>query len=124
METHRRLTPLDIVTAHTVLPGRNDIALLLEEAMRGQGWMGGKMEEKRRILDEKLKCKARQKGVRENVSKVLGLQNQWWDSYEEDDSSFSDDSDADDDKLGEELYVSCISSNIDGYLILPRRLHQ
>ncbi|OJA16275.1 hypothetical protein AZE42_00123 [Rhizopogon vesiculosus] len=109
-ETRRRLTPLDIVTAHTVLPGRDAIALLLEEAMRSQGWMGGRMEEKRRALDEKLKRKSRQKSVRENVSKVLGLQNQWWPSYEEDDSSLSDDSDGDDDGHDEALYVSRISS--------------
>ncbi|KAG0708781.1 DIL domain-containing protein [Suillus ampliporus] len=104
-ETRRRLTPLDIVTAHTVLPGRDDIALLLEEAMRSQGWMGGRMEEKRRSLDEKLKRKGRQKSVRENVSKVLGLQNQWWGSHEEDESFSSDDSDGEDDELDEELYT-------------------
>ncbi|KAG1757660.1 DIL domain-containing protein [Suillus lakei] len=104
-ETRRRLTPLDIVTAHTVLPGRDDIALLLEEAMRSQGWMGGRMEEKRRALDEKLKRKGRQKSVRENVSKVLGLQNQWWGSREEDEGFSSDDSDVEDDQLDEELYT-------------------
>ncbi|KAJ8584704.1 hypothetical protein M405DRAFT_936460 [Rhizopogon salebrosus TDB-379] len=104
-ETRRRLTPLDIVTAHTVLPGRDDIALLLEEAMRSQGWMGGRVEEKRRALNEKLKHKARQRSVREDVSKVLGLQNQWWGSYEEDDSSLSDDPDGDDDGVDEALYT-------------------
>jgi hypothetical protein len=109
-ETRRRLTPLDIVTAHTVLPGRDDIALLLEEAMRSQGWMGGGVEEKRRALNEKLKHKARQRSVREDVSKVLGLQNQWWGSYEEDDSSLSDDPDGDDDGVDEALYVSCTGS--------------
>ncbi|KAG1881575.1 DIL domain-containing protein [Suillus tomentosus] len=104
-ETRRRLTPLDIVTAHTVLPGRDDIALLLEEAMRSQGWMGGRMEKKRRALDEQLKRKGRQKSVRENISKVLGLQNQWWGSCEEDEGFSSDDSDGDDDELDEELYT-------------------
>jgi hypothetical protein len=122
VETLRRLTPLDIVTAHTILPGRDDIALLLEAAMRSQGWMGGRMDEKRRALDEKLKYKARQKSVRDNVSKVLGLQNQWWDSYEEDDSCLSDDSDGDDDEVDEALYVSRISSKLDSRLILLRRL--
>ncbi|KAG1864289.1 DIL domain-containing protein [Suillus subalutaceus] len=105
-ETRRRLTPLDIVTAHTVLPGRDDIALLLEEAMRSQGWMGGRMEEKRRALDEQLKRKGRQKSVRENVSKVLGLQNQWWNSHEEDEGFSSDDEDDEDDQFDEELYLS------------------
>ncbi|KAG2350276.1 hypothetical protein BDR05DRAFT_9958 [Suillus weaverae] len=104
-ETRRRLTPLDIVTAHTVLPGRDDIALLLEEAMRSQGWMGGRMEEKRRALDEQLKRKGRQKNVRENVSKVLGLQNQWWGSREEDEGFSSDDSDGEGDQFDEELYT-------------------
>lgn len=104
-ETRRRLTPLDIVTAHTVLPGRDDIALLLEEAMRSQGWMGGRMEEKRRALDEQLKRKGRQKSIRENVSKVLGLQNQWWGSRDEDEGFSSDDSDGEDDQLDDELYT-------------------
>ncbi|KAG1862195.1 DIL domain-containing protein [Suillus subluteus] len=81
---------------------RDDIALLLEEAMRSQGWMGGRMEEKRRALDEQLKRKGRQKSVRENVSKVLGLQNQWWNSHEEDEGFSSDD---EDDQFDEELYT-------------------
>jgi len=118
-ETRRRLTPLDIVTAHTVLPGRDAIALLLEEAMRTQGWMGGRMEEKRRALDEQLKCKARRNSIRERVSKVLGLQNQWWGSYEEDDSSVSDDSEGDDAGVDESLYVSCISSSTIDFPQLP-----
>ncbi|KAG2133199.1 uncharacterized protein EDB93DRAFT_1308711 [Suillus bovinus] len=107
-----RLTLLDIVTAHTVLPGRDDTALLLEAAMRSQGWMGGRMEEKQRALDEQLKRKGRQKSVHENISKVLGLQNQWWDSCEEDEGFSSDDPDGEDDQLDEELYVSHISSEI------------
>jgi hypothetical protein len=38
--TKRNLTPLDIVTAHSLLPGREIVALILEESMRGEGWSG------------------------------------------------------------------------------------
>ena len=48
--TRRQLTALDIVTAHSTVPGREDVALLLEEAMREAGWKGGRMEEQRRVL--------------------------------------------------------------------------
>ncbi|KAG5722125.1 hypothetical protein E4T56_gene3764, partial [Termitomyces sp. T112] len=41
--TRRGLTPLDVVTAHSTLPGRGDVALLLEESMRSEGWIGGRM---------------------------------------------------------------------------------
>jgi hypothetical protein len=81
--------------------------------------MGGRMEEKRRALDEQLKCKARRNSIRERVSTVLGLQNQWWGSYEEDDSSVSDDSEGDDDGVDESLYVSCISSSKIDFPQLP-----
>ncbi|KIK70898.1 hypothetical protein GYMLUDRAFT_32974 [Collybiopsis luxurians FD-317 M1] len=90
--TRRKLTPLDIVTAHSMMPGRADVALLLEEAMRGEGWTGGRMEAKRRILDERMKRKGRQKSLREDVAKVLGIHPRWWNS-ESDEVNLSDDSD-------------------------------
>ena len=53
-QTRRHLTALDIVTAHSILPGREDVRLLLEEAMREQGWTGGRMEERRKVLSRNL----------------------------------------------------------------------
>ncbi|KAH7910885.1 DIL domain-containing protein [Hygrophoropsis aurantiaca] len=102
-ETRRQLTPLDIVTAHTVMPGREDIALLLEAAMRGEGWTGGRMEERRRVLDERLKRKGKRKIIQENVSKILGVQPQWWKT--EDSANSSTDSGSDDDEDDEMLYT-------------------
>ncbi|KAK7064296.1 DIL domain-containing protein [Favolaschia claudopus] len=97
--TRRNLTPLDIVTAHSILPGREDVALLLEEAMRGEGWTGGKMEERRRLLEEKRKRQEKQRVVRDTVAQTLGVDSRWWRSQSDDFSdseSESGDEDADD----------------------------
>lgn len=77
-ETRRGLTPLDIVTAHSTMPGRQDVALLLGEAMRGEGWTGGRMEEQRRQLERRTARKRRRERVREDVGKVLSVAPQWW----------------------------------------------
>ncbi|KII93884.1 hypothetical protein PLICRDRAFT_49881 [Plicaturopsis crispa FD-325 SS-3] len=98
-ETRRKLTALDIVTAHSILPGREDIALLLEEAMRGEGWSGGRMEERRRVVDERIKRKTRQKTVREDVGKVLDVSPKWWGNV--DSEMFFADSDSDSDEEDE-----------------------
>lgn len=99
--TRRNLTPLDIVTAHSVLPGREDVALLLEEAMRGEGWTGGKLEEKRRVLDEKRKRLEKQRAVQDGVGKTLGLDMRWWAAS---DHPWSDD-DSDDEEADDDVYV-------------------
>jgi hypothetical protein len=103
--THRNLTPLDIVTAHSVLPGREDVALLLEEAMRGEGWAGGRMEDKRRLSEERVRRKDRQKDVRDDVAKVLNVNPTWWGDEGSDSSSTDSDSGDEDDVL----FVSMIS---------------
>lgn len=77
-ETIRGLTPLDIVTAHSTMPGRQDVALLLGEAMRGEGWTGGRMEEQRRQLERSAARQRRRERVREDVGKVLSIAPQWW----------------------------------------------
>jgi Ankyrin repeats (many copies) len=77
-ETRLGLTPLDIVTAHTTMPGRQDVALLLEEAMRSEGWTGGRMEEQRRQEERRMAQKRRQERVCEDVGKVLSIEQQWW----------------------------------------------
>ncbi|PPQ92673.1 hypothetical protein CVT25_013980 [Psilocybe cyanescens] len=97
--TERKLTPLDIVTAHSTLPGKEDVALLLEEAMRGEGWTGGRMEERRRAFEQRSRKKGQKKEIREGVGKVLGVNPEWWgkDSELSDDESDSDeDEEADD----------------------------
>lgn len=105
--TRYNLTALDVVTAHSILPGREDVALLLEEAMRGEGWTGGRVEEKRRLHEEREKRKERQRDVRDDVGRVLDVHPQWWGS--DSDSTFTDsdeeEDDAGDDK-DENIYVS------------------
>jgi hypothetical protein len=108
-----KLTALDIVTAHSTLPGRDDVALLLEEAMRGQGWTGGRLEQKRRLLDQRLKRKGKRKTIREDIGKVLGINSDWWgkdpdSDSEEPDSDDDEDNGEDDMDLDERLYVGGI----------------
>jgi len=93
--TRRNLTALDIVTAHSILPGREDVALLIEEAMRGEGWTGGKMEVKRRLLEDRVKRKGKKRRVREDVGKILGVHPGWWGDEDPDSSPLQSDSDSD-----------------------------
>ncbi|KAK0464906.1 DIL domain-containing protein [Desarmillaria tabescens] len=102
--TRRNLTPLDIVTAHSVIPGRDDVALLLEEAMRGEGWTGGRMEENRHLFDERAKRKGKQKHVQEHVGRVLGVHSKWW-ARDSDGSSSDSDDDGDEDLEDETLFT-------------------
>ncbi|GAW06078.1 Dilute domain-containing protein [Lentinula edodes] len=99
--TRRKLTPLDIVSAHSILPGRGDVALLVEEAMRGEGWTGGRLEDKRRILDERMKRKGKQQSIREDVGQALGIHPRWW-NPDLDEFNLSDDSDSEQEEEGEE----------------------
>lgn len=102
--TRRQLTPLDIVTAHTLLPGREDIALLLEEAMLGEGWTGGRVEQRRRALDERLKWKCRQQEIHESIAKIIEVPTQWWGDSDSDASHSESDDDSDDDP-DDEIYT-------------------
>ncbi|KAI0652121.1 DIL domain-containing protein [Trametes meyenii] len=88
--TRRNLTPLDIVTAHSTVPGREDVAFLLEEAMREAGWKGGRMEEQRRSLEKRMRRIGRRRHVQEEIEKTLGIQSRWWG---DEDVFFSPDSD-------------------------------
>ncbi|KAF6766138.1 DIL domain-containing protein [Ephemerocybe angulata] len=99
--TEKNLTPLDLITAHSVVPGREDVAMLLEEAMRGEGWTGGRMEQKRRLHERLSKRKGKQKAIRDDVTKLLGVNPRWWTSDENDSGSDSDDDDA----VGEDVFV-------------------
>ncbi|KAI0660350.1 DIL domain-containing protein [Cubamyces menziesii] len=87
--TRRRLTPLDIVTAHSTLPGREDVAFLLEEAMREAGWKGGRMEEQRRSLEKRMRRLGKRRQIQAEIEKALGIEPKWWG---DDDANFSLDS--------------------------------
>ncbi|KAL4069680.1 DIL domain-containing protein [Scleroderma yunnanense] len=102
--TRRHLMPLDIVTAHTLLPGREDVAILLEEAMRSEGWTGGRMEQKRRALDERLKQSSRRKRIRESIAKLIEIPAPWWGDSDSEFSSNESDSETDD-ETDEETYT-------------------
>ncbi|KAF9481033.1 hypothetical protein BDN70DRAFT_804202 [Pholiota conissans] len=101
--TERKLTPLDIITAHSMLPGKEDVALLLEESMRGQGWTGGRMEERRRLLEQRVKRKSRKREIREDVGKALGVAPDWWRKNSDSEDS-GDDSD-EDEEVDENVYT-------------------
>ncbi|KAH8102551.1 DIL domain-containing protein [Cristinia sonorae] len=76
--TRRNLTALDIVTARATLPGREDVALLLEEAMRSHGWTGGRMEERRRSAEKRRLLLGRQRDVQDDLNKSLNIDPRWW----------------------------------------------
>jgi hypothetical protein len=103
--TRRNLTPLDVVTAHSVLPGRDDVALLLEESMRGEGWTGGRMEHKRRLSEQRMKRKERKREVRDGINKVFSVNPTWWDLDSDSDSS---DFGSEDEEGEDGIYVSTL----------------
>jgi hypothetical protein len=113
-KTKRGLTPLDIVTAHSTVPGRQDVALLLGEAMRGEGWTGGRMEEQRRQLERRTVRKRQRDRVREDVGKVLPIAPQWW--CDEEWQSIVSESDEDDSEGEEALLVSDAPYDLVGFL--------
>ncbi|KAL1754670.1 DIL domain-containing protein [Schizophyllum commune] len=102
-KTRRNLTPLDIVTAHTVMPGREDVATLLEQAMRVEGWEGGRMEERRRSLDAHMKRRQVQLDIRTDIGKLLDLNPKWWGPQNDLDYSSSESDDEDEEE--ESLYT-------------------
>ncbi|PSR75867.1 hypothetical protein PHLCEN_2v8781 [Hermanssonia centrifuga] len=99
--TRRKLTALDIVTAHSTLPGREDVALLLEEAMRERGWTGGRMEEHRRVLEQKRLLAEKRKEVQDNIGRILGIGQRWWGDPNAEFSFSDQEEDEEDEDLGE-----------------------
>ncbi|KAG6841911.1 hypothetical protein C0991_005091 [Blastosporella zonata] len=85
--------------AHSILPGRDDVALLLEESMRGEGWIGGRMEEKRRISEQREKRKARRKNIQNNISQILSVDRSWWGETDSDSESDDEADDEDDERI-------------------------
>ncbi|KAF4572997.1 Dilute domain-containing protein [Pleurotus pulmonarius] len=102
--TRRGLMPLDIVTAHSMLPGRDDVALLLEEAMRSEGWTGGKMEQHRRQVERRIRKKQQRQHIQDDVAHVLDLPPKWW-GPSGDSSTESDSSDEEDDINNSGIYT-------------------
>lgn len=106
--TRRNLTPLDVVTAHSIIPGREDVALLLEEAMRGEGWSGGRMEQRRRFVEQQMKKNRKQKDICDGIGRVLDVDPKWWNAdvtSSDEDTDDEDGSVEDDDRL----FVSFLS---------------
>ncbi|KAF9015076.1 DIL domain-containing protein [Cyathus striatus] len=102
--TRRSLTPLDVVTAHSLIPGREDIAFLLEESMRSEGWTGGRMEQRRRVLERRTKRKLRHQEIREDVAQTLNVNPKSW--YSDSDTTLSEsDSEDSDDGNDEAIYT-------------------
>jgi hypothetical protein len=80
--TRRNLTALDIIRAHTPIPGREDIALLLEEAMREKGWQGTSLDAKRRALADRSKRSEKRLQLCQQIAKILGMPDKWWGKHE------------------------------------------
>ncbi|EJD03989.1 uncharacterized protein FOMMEDRAFT_83167 [Fomitiporia mediterranea MF3/22] len=77
--TSRGITALDIVTAYAVIPGREDVALFLEEAMKGEGWQGSQLNIKRHSFDKRLKEYEKRHSERQAIAKILDLSvNEYW----------------------------------------------
>lgn len=95
------------------MPGRQDVALLLGEAMRGEGWTGGRMEEQRRQSERRIARKRRREGIREDVGKVLSVAPQWW--GDDDWQSITSESDEDESEGEEALLVSDSRVHIPSY---------
>ncbi|PCH33875.1 hypothetical protein WOLCODRAFT_135367 [Wolfiporia cocos MD-104 SS10] len=104
--TRRKLTALDIVTAHSTMPGREDVALILGEAMREEGWKGGRVEEQRRLSERRIRRLGKRRSVQSDVEKVLGISPRWW-GQTEDDFLFEtlEEEDRDDEDTNEALYT-------------------
>jgi hypothetical protein len=76
--------------------------------MREQGWTGGKMEERRRVFEEKARRKGKQTRLRENVQRVLGFNHRWW--GDEDDAASSSSDIEDDHMVDVDIFVGHLTS--------------
>lgn len=115
--SRRSLTPLDIITAYQPLPNRQDVTLLLEEAMREKGWKGSPFSLRRQQREKKRAAKAAETTKRvaewDQIGRVLGMGESWWgdnhEQYEEDEAASNpsrDDDNPTDDIVPEDIYVS------------------
>lgn len=104
--TRRGLTALDIVTAHSPLPGRHDVRLLLEEAMREQGWTGGRVEEQRRAQERHDSKLQKRRALQEHLTRMLDIDYRWWGDIDAEVTLSEVSNDEDDDLEQLELFVS------------------
>lgn len=76
------LTPLDIITGFDVIPGREDVALVLQELMKASGWTGSARNQIREMKQREEAARAARRTQRRNewaeVGRILGLADQWW----------------------------------------------
>lgn len=70
--------------------------------MRSEGWAGGRMEERRKALEERAARLKRRNTVREEINQTLCLDPAWWGESESD----IDLDDADEVEIDEVVYVS------------------
>lgn len=70
---------MDVISAYDDIPGREDVAIMLNATMRAHGWKGNeKKEEERRKTDLRNMRMQRQSKIRDKVTKVLALDGPWW----------------------------------------------
>lgn len=113
IRSHKQLTPLDIISAYKPLPGRQDVALLLEDAMRERGWQGSASEVRRKEAQkrrEAAKLKSQRRVDEWNrLGKVLDIGEAWWnphsDSEEDEMSGLEDCDDLEDESMSEIEFV-------------------
>lgn len=80
------------------MPGREDVAVLLEEAMRSEGWTGGRMGEKRRRMEQRARLRGEHTSMRDDITRILDLNPSWWDGEHSDNDQHPEDADDDDDE--------------------------
>lgn len=103
--TNRGLTALDIVTAYSPIPGRGDVGLLLEEAMREQGWTGGRVEERRRLHEKQTLKTQQKKKLQDQITKALDIDPRWWGDVDLESSIEDSSDDGDGDSHDFDIYV-------------------
>lgn len=70
--------------------------------MRSEGWAGGRMEERRKAIEERTARLKQRNAVREGINQELFLDPAWWGESESDIGS----DDLDEGEIDEAVYVS------------------
>lgn len=80
--TNKLFTPLDLIRAYQPLPDRQDVALILQESMREQGWIGSPLEQRRdrrqRQRDVRNSKNAKSAAEWSCIGQNLGIDDGWW----------------------------------------------
>ncbi len=75
--------------------------------MRERGWTGGRMEEHRRVLEQKRLLAEKRKEVQDNIGRILGIGQRWWGDPNAEFSFSDQEEDEEDEDLGEyDLFLS------------------